>query len=330
MNHFMNGFADELIKVGFTMDLNALKKGKGGVILDQSTPEGERYADRVMKSQKGDDGARFIAAGVKGLPEKSGTRGLFGALGFLAGGGAGLVAGAALRMKLKKPRGHILDNAGAALGALVGGGAGIAAGRSTKRYTDDHIALIPVNSPAATFLRENPMPKTAFEVMEPIIVKGKLYNQYVGNRPGTMSAAAHKAGLKKVDGGYEALVPITDSDSRKRALKSIASDSKRKMERNKGAFGGRPWVGSRKKKNYSQARKSLATIRDLGEKTAAFPQHEQKSAPYDSASSVSKTMQQSQGTSSKTGLKGAPVQSGLGESKKAPTPMTTPNYMVNG
>ena len=74
-----------------------------------------------------------------------------------------------------------------------------------------------------------------------------------------------------------------------------------------------------------------ASILDLKlTKTSAFPQHEAKDAPYDTASSTAKTMETTQGASSKTGLKGGAIQTAPGLSKKAPTPLTTPNFMVDG
>lgn len=64
-------------------------------------------------------------------------------------------------------------------------------------------------------------------------------------------------------------------------------------------------------------------------KLAAFPQHETDDV-YDSASTVGKVMDQTQGSQARTGLKkGAPVLAPPVGKKRAPTPLTTPNHMVN-
>lgn len=61
-------------------------------------------------------------------------------------------------------------------------------------------------------------------------------------------------------------------------------------------------------------------------KVAAFPQHEQKPAPFDSASAVGQTMKSISGAAGKSLPQNTPPV----ESKKAPTPLTTPNYNVTG
>jgi hypothetical protein len=64
-------------------------------------------------------------------------------------------------------------------------------------------------------------------------------------------------------------------------------------------------------------------------KLAAFPQHE-RDATYDSASAVDAVMKQTQGDEARAGLKaGAPVNSAPAPKNVAPTPLTTPNHMVN-
>jgi hypothetical protein len=64
-------------------------------------------------------------------------------------------------------------------------------------------------------------------------------------------------------------------------------------------------------------------------KLGAFPQHE-RDATYDSGSTVNAVMQQTQGSGARAGLKsGAPVAAPPAAKKVAPTPLTTPNHMVN-
>lgn len=64
-------------------------------------------------------------------------------------------------------------------------------------------------------------------------------------------------------------------------------------------------------------------------KIAAFPQHE-RDATYDSASAMRAVMKQTQGSGARAGLKaGAPVNTGTAPKKVAPTPLTTPNHMVD-
>lgn len=64
-------------------------------------------------------------------------------------------------------------------------------------------------------------------------------------------------------------------------------------------------------------------------KLAAFPQHEIEDT-YDSGSTINTVMDQTQGASAKTGLKtGFPIPSPSAGKKRAPTPLTTPNHMVD-
>lgn len=63
-------------------------------------------------------------------------------------------------------------------------------------------------------------------------------------------------------------------------------------------------------------------------KLAAFPQHEGE-VEYDGASPVSAALNQTQGPGARRGLKtGNPVQTPKAPTKRAPTPLTTPNIMV--
>ena len=63
-------------------------------------------------------------------------------------------------------------------------------------------------------------------------------------------------------------------------------------------------------------------------KLAAFPQHEQRS-DFDAGSPVAAALNQTQGPGAKAGLKrGTPVQTPKAPTKRAPTPLTTPNAMV--
>lgn len=63
-------------------------------------------------------------------------------------------------------------------------------------------------------------------------------------------------------------------------------------------------------------------------KIAAFPQQHEDLGPYNAG--VNSAMDQYQGPNAKTGLKtGVPLQSPPVTSKRAPTPLTTPNHMVD-
>jgi hypothetical protein len=65
-------------------------------------------------------------------------------------------------------------------------------------------------------------------------------------------------------------------------------------------------------------------------KLSAFPQQEQDSDPYDATSGMSAVMDSTQGAGAKAGLKsGGPVQTANAPKKLAPTPLTTPNAMVD-
>jgi hypothetical protein len=65
-------------------------------------------------------------------------------------------------------------------------------------------------------------------------------------------------------------------------------------------------------------------------KLSAFPQQEQDADPYDSSSGVSAVMDSTQGANAKEGLKsGMPKQTANATKKLAPTPLTTPNNMVD-
>lgn len=62
-------------------------------------------------------------------------------------------------------------------------------------------------------------------------------------------------------------------------------------------------------------------------KLAAFPQQHEDAGAYDAG--VASAMDQYQGGNAKTGLKtGVPLQPPPASSKRAPTPLTTPNQMV--
>ena len=74
----------------------------------------------------------------------------------------------------------------------------------------------------------------------------------------------------------------------------------------------------------------LAAFADELTKLAAFPQQEQDSDPYDSSSSMGAIMDSTQGAGAKVGLKsGAPTATAVAPKKHAPTPLTTPNAMVD-
>jgi hypothetical protein len=65
-------------------------------------------------------------------------------------------------------------------------------------------------------------------------------------------------------------------------------------------------------------------------KLSAFPQQEQDADPYDSSSGMAAVMDSTQGTNAKPGLKsGGPVTTANAPKKNAPTPLTTPNAMVD-
>jgi len=65
-------------------------------------------------------------------------------------------------------------------------------------------------------------------------------------------------------------------------------------------------------------------------KLSAFPQQEKDAEAYDSTSGMSSVMDQTQGANAKTGLKsGAPVTTANAPKKLAPTPLTSPNSMVD-
>lgn len=65
-------------------------------------------------------------------------------------------------------------------------------------------------------------------------------------------------------------------------------------------------------------------------KLAAFPQQEQGADAYDSSSSMGAVMDSTQGAGAKVGLKsGAPTATAPAPMKHAPTPLTTPNAMVD-
>lgn len=65
-------------------------------------------------------------------------------------------------------------------------------------------------------------------------------------------------------------------------------------------------------------------------KVGAFPQQHQDPDPYDATSGVASTMNKSQGTEARVGLKsGMPVQTAPAIKKLAPTPLTSPNHMVD-
>lgn len=63
-------------------------------------------------------------------------------------------------------------------------------------------------------------------------------------------------------------------------------------------------------------------------KLAAFPQMSEGQGPYDSA--VASTLEQTQGQQARTGLRaGLMTMTPPAMPKKAPTPLTTPNSMVD-
>lgn len=63
-------------------------------------------------------------------------------------------------------------------------------------------------------------------------------------------------------------------------------------------------------------------------KTAAFPQQSGGEQPYNNTSA--RVMDQIQGTAAKTGLKtGQPLEATPVVHRPAPTPLTTPNHMVD-
>jgi hypothetical protein len=63
-------------------------------------------------------------------------------------------------------------------------------------------------------------------------------------------------------------------------------------------------------------------------KLAAFPQQHEDVGAYDAG--VAAAMDQYQGPNAKTGLKtGVPLQPPAAAAKRAPTPLTTPNHMVD-
>ena len=65
-------------------------------------------------------------------------------------------------------------------------------------------------------------------------------------------------------------------------------------------------------------------------KLSAFPQQEQDADPYDSSSGTGAILDTTQGVGAKAGLKnGAPVATASAPKKNAPTPLTTPNSMVD-
>lgn len=77
-------------------------------------------------------------------------------------------------------------------------------------------------------------------------------------------------------------------------------------------------------------RPNLHSFVDELVKLSAFPQQEQGADPYDSSSGISAVMRSTQGEGAKVGLKsGSPVQTATAPKKLAPTPLTTPNHMVD-
>lgn len=63
-------------------------------------------------------------------------------------------------------------------------------------------------------------------------------------------------------------------------------------------------------------------------KLAAFPQQHEDAAPYDGE--LANVLDQTQGPNAKTGLKtGTPLQPKPAATSRAPTPLTTPNKMVD-
>lgn len=77
-------------------------------------------------------------------------------------------------------------------------------------------------------------------------------------------------------------------------------------------------------------RANLHSFVDELVKLSAFPQQEQDTDPYDATSGVSSVMDKTQGTGAKAGLKsGSPVPTANAPKKIAPTPLTSPNSMVD-
>lgn len=65
-------------------------------------------------------------------------------------------------------------------------------------------------------------------------------------------------------------------------------------------------------------------------KVGAFPQQHQDADPYDATSGVMSAMNKYQGAEARVGLKsGMPVPTAPASKKRAPTPLTTPNHMVD-
>jgi hypothetical protein len=62
-------------------------------------------------------------------------------------------------------------------------------------------------------------------------------------------------------------------------------------------------------------------------KLAAFPQSHEEAPPYDAG--VASILDRAQGGSAKTGLKGGAPMPPPAQPKRAPTPLTTPNHMVD-
>ena len=77
-------------------------------------------------------------------------------------------------------------------------------------------------------------------------------------------------------------------------------------------------------------RPNLQSFVDELVKVSAFPQQEQDADPYDLSSGVNAVMDTTQGANAKTGLKtGLPTQTANAPKKVSPTPLTTPNAMVD-
>ena len=75
-------------------------------------------------------------------------------------------------------------------------------------------------------------------------------------------------------------------------------------------------------------RHSLRSFADELLKLAAFPQLSEGASPYDAA--VGSTLDQTQGPKARTGLRaGQMTMTPPAIAKKAPTPLTTPNHMVD-
>jgi len=74
----------------------------------------------------------------------------------------------------------------------------------------------------------------------------------------------------------------------------------------------------------------LAAFADELVKLSAFPQQEQGADAYDSSNSMGAVMDSTQGAGARVGLKsGAPTATAPAPMKHAPTPLTTPNAMVD-